>query len=167
MLLGAFTLSIAATTRNAWAHPYHMSTAKADLRKGRLEVTLEVTPEDLQEALRRASGRDVNIDKDDDIDALAHAYARKRFVVNGPKGKVEMTWVGCEVEETVARLYFEFAVPGNADRYTLRNAVFFEIAPAQVNRVIVRRGDHRHTLAFRATDRAAPLVRTRASKPRK
>lgn len=146
VLGGMVGLLAAATARTAGAHPYHVSSAEAQLRDGTLQVALKVTPEDLQEALRRLFGKDVDID--DDVVPLVRAYLRTHFVVRGPKGAVPMAWVGAEIELQTAWLYFEYETPGSARDYTLYSGVFFEIAPAQVNRVVVRRGETTQTLRF-------------------
>ncbi len=152
-------LGVAAVAPTVAAHPVHGSSAVADLRGQTLEVTLTVTPEDLQEALRRAADRPVHIDDDPAVDALAQAYMRKHFVVAGPKGALPMTWVGSEVESDAAHLYFQFSLPAKPAAVTVRSGVFFDIAPAQINRVQVRRGKASQTFRFRATDRAARLKR--------
>lgn len=155
-VLGALGLSLVPT--RVRAHPYHTTSAVADVRGRTLEVTLTVTPEDLQEALRRRAGRPVDIDADPEVDALAHHYVATRFVVKHAKAPLTMQWIGCEVEAETARLYFEFPLPADLTAVTLRNGVFFELAPAQINRVLVRRGKKARTLRFRAEDAAEPLV---------
>ena len=92
------------------------------------------------------------------LDALAHHYVATRFVVKHAKAPLTMQWIGCEVEAETARLYFEFPLPADLTAVTLRNGVFFELAPAQINRVLVRRGKKARTLRFRAEDAAEPLV---------
>jgi len=154
---GALTLP--ALPAVAHAHPVHASAAVADIRGRRVEITLTASPEDLQEALRRESGRPLDVDSAPDIDALAHAYVVDRFTLEGPQGPLSLTWIGCEVTDEAARLFFEFKLPKDPSGVMLRNAVFFELTPAHINRVQVRRGERSATHRFRATDPAAPLVR--------
>lgn len=156
ILCGA--LSLAALPGIAAAHPVHASGAVADVRGRRVEVTLTVAPEDLQEALRRATGTAIDIDAEANLEALARAYVSKRFVLQGPAGPLSMTWIGCEVEDEAARLYFEFKLPKDPRDVTVRNAVFFELTPAHINRVQIRRGKTSRTHRFRATDPARPLL---------
>jgi len=151
-------LSLAALPGTAGAHPVHASTAVADVRGRRVEVTLTVTPEDLQEALRRTTGTAVDIDTEANLEALAEAYVSKRFVLESPAGALPLRWIGCEVEDEAARLYFQFKLPKDSRGVTVRNAVFFELTPAHINRVQVRRGKTSRTHRFRATDPAAPLL---------
>lgn len=152
-------LSLAVLPRTAAAHPVHASAAIADVRGRRVEVTLTVAPEDLQEALRRATGTAIEIDKEANLDALARAYISKRFVLENAAGVLPLKWIGCEVEDEAARLYFEFKLPEDSRGVTVRNAVFFELTPAHINRVQVRRGKTSRTHRFRATDPATPLLR--------
>ena len=151
-------LSLAVLPNIAAAHPVHASAAVADVRGRRVEVTLTVTPEDLQEALRRATGTAIDIDTEANLDALARAYVSKRFLLESPAGPLSLTWIGCEVEDEAARLYFEFKLPKDSRAVTVRNAVFFELTPAHINRVQVRRGKTSRTHRFRATDPARPLL---------
>ena len=156
VLLGGLVLATVPSV--AFAHPYHTSSAVADLRRRRLEITLTVTPEDLQEALRRQSKRVLDIDSDPNVDALAEAYVKARFKVEGEDGPLSPSWVGSEIEDDAARLYFEFRLPKDPSTIKIRSAVFFELAPAQINRVLVRRGKDVRTLRFRADDPAKPLL---------
>lgn len=151
-------VSLVALPRTAAAHPVHASAALADVRGRRVEVTLTVAPEDLQEALRRATGTAIDVDTEANIDALAHAYVSKRFVLESPAGPLPLKWIGSEVEDEAAHLYFEFKLPKDSGGVTVRSAVFFELTPAHINRVQVRRGKTSRTHRFRATDPAAPLL---------
>ncbi|MCR9165675.1 MAG: DUF6702 family protein [Nannocystaceae bacterium] len=151
-------LALACVPSVAVAHPYHTSSAVADVRRRRLEVTLSVTPEDLQEALRRHAKRALDVDTDSDVDALAEAYILGRFEVMGEDGPLTPTWIGSEIEDDVARLYFEFRLPKDPSTVKVRNTVFFELAPAQINRVLVRQGKDTRTLRFRAGDEAKALL---------
>lgn len=150
LLIGGLAVATAPTI--AFAHPYHTSSAIADVRRRRLEVTLSVTPEDLQEALRRQAKRTIDIDTDPTVDALAEAYVNARFEVEGPRGPLTPSWVGTEIEDDVARLYFEFRLPKDPSALEIRSAIFFELSPAQINRVLVRKGKVTRTLRFRAND---------------
>ena len=156
VLLAALALGLVPAVVRA--HPYHTTSALAEVRRRTVEVTLTVTPEDLQEALRRHAGRTLDIDTDPEIDALAQAYVASRFVVRTPSGPVSLQWVGSEIEADTARLYFEFPLPKDPTTLTLRNAVFFELTPAQLNRVLVRRGKSTRTLRFRAEDGPKALL---------
>lgn len=154
VLLGLGGLLVA---RTGQAHPYHVASAEARLRDGKLEVALEVSPRDLEEALGRLAGKDVDIDHEDAV-PLVRKYLRERFIVRGPDGPVALAWVGSEIELESAWLYFEYETPGAARDYSLYCGVFFDIAPAQVNRVLVRRGKTKRTLRFRSGDPARPLA---------
>ncbi len=161
LLLGA--LLAASVPTPAAAHPYHASSALVHIRGRRVEVTLSVTPEDLQEALRRRAKRQLDIDTDAQVDALARAYVLERFVLRGPDGRIDGAWIGTEIEPDGAHLHFEFTLPKSSKGVTLHDTIFFDIAPAQVNRVQLRRGKVSRTLRFRATD--PPRVLWQASHP--
>ncbi len=156
LLVGALTL--ASLPGVVHAHPVHASAAVVDVRGRRVEVTLTVAPEDLQEALRRESGRALDVDTDASVDALARTYVAERFVLGGPNGPLPLTWIGYEITDDAGLLYFEFMLPKDLRGITVRNAVFFELTPAHINRVQVRRGTSSRTHRFRATDPARPLL---------
>ncbi len=151
-VLMALTAAALCSPGTAAAHPYHTSAAAVHVRGRRVEVSLRVTPEDLQEALRRRAKRRLDIDADPQVDALAKAYVSERFVVRSGSKRIEPTWIGAEIEDDTAHLYFEFVLRAGAKDVTLHDAIFFDIAPAQVNRVHVSRGTTTRTLLFRPMD---------------
>lgn len=157
-ILGAITFGV--PTPRARAHPHHDSVARADVRSGHLEVALRVAPEDLEEALSRIAGTRIHLERTPGVDGKIIRYLRAHFVLRSREGtRRRLTWVGKEVGIEEAWLYFEVALPrsgGTAD-HRLENSLFFEIAPTQVNRVLVRDGDRTRELLFSRDGRVHPL----------
>lgn len=141
-----------ATPPDAGAHPQHDSMARAHIRGGRLEVALRVTPEDLEEALTHAGGKRISLERTKDVDRLIRQYLERHFSVHSGGKRRRLTWVGKEVSVTEAWLYFEIALPGGPAGHRIRNTMFFEVAPTQVNTVQVSRGREGRTLVFRRDD---------------
>jgi hypothetical protein len=142
--------------RLAAAHPYHttLTQARHNRKQGTLECSLRADPDALQAALRRAGSPKLKIDRSetDDLDRLCDAYLRAHFRVQSPRAEsLPLAFVGHELNSDFAWLHFQFAV-GKSESlvgFRIQHQVFFEIAPAQVNRVQVRHGAGTQTLLFR------------------
>jgi hypothetical protein len=144
-------LAVAALTVPAWPHPYHAARAQMELNgeTGRLEVALEVIPEDLQRALRRRTAEPVVLETTAGVDQLILAYLRDRFVVLSGGGRPQpLTWVGKELDPKGCVLYFEVELAGGLEGARLRNTVLFELEPGQINTVRLEAGKLRRSLTF-------------------
>lgn len=136
----------------AHAHSLHQSTAEAEYNPTtkKLEVSLTVFINDLEQALIRQCEREMRLDKTlaAEFDAQILAYLDKTFVVTDAAGKAaEISWVGRQLDEETQKsvdptvtLFFEFALPrGLTDaNVTLKHAVFFELFKDQVNLIQLR-----------------------------
>ena len=148
--------AVAALPRLAQAHPYHatLTEARHNREQGTLECSMRVDPHALQAALRRAGDRKLKVDSIDgaSLDRLCDAYLRTHFEMSAPKSAARpLAFVGHELGDDFAWLHFQVAVGSgeSLSGFRLENRVFFEIAPAQVNRVQIRHGGRTQTLLFR------------------
>ena len=156
-LAGLAALATLTLPRVARAHPYHstLTRARHNRSDGTLECSMRVDPQALQAALRRSGSPKLDIDraKDAQLDRLCDAYLRQRFIVCTPKPeRLPLSLIGHELDLRHCWLHFAFPV-GRADDLTgfhMEARVFFEIAPAQVNRVQLEHGGQNQTLLFRA-----------------
>lgn len=152
-------------TGAALAHPYHVSIATAHHRpeEGRLEVSLRLTPEDLDAELERRLGRPIDLDAapfdpDSEVDRELSRMLRDDFRVTGAEGiRYGVHLVGREVELEHAWVYFEVAVPPKLDGLTLLVRLLFELEASQENTVNLVDADGRRTLLFRSGDGPEPL----------
>ena len=145
----------------AHAHPYHstLTQARHNRKQGTLECSMRVDPEALQSALRRVDTRKpkqrkLQIDKiaSEDLDRRCASYLRDRFVLTTPQGqRLPTAFVGHELELEFAWLHFQIPVGKgpNLVGYRVQASVFFEIAPAQVNRVQLKHAGQAQTLLLR------------------
>ena len=137
----------------AVAHPRHATIAEAEwnAKSGRLEISLQINPVDLEQALRRSYDRPVDLDRTAGIDRLLQDYLARSFVVTESGGKqAKLIWVGHEVDLKDAWLYFEVPLekgPGNA---TFGVGLLFELLPDQANTINFRVGKLRKSLTFTA-----------------
>lgn len=157
-LAGLTALGVVATPRLVRAHPYHstLTQARHNRADGTLECSMRVDPDALQAALRRDGSPKLSIDKAkaDQLDLLCDAYLRRRFIVCNPKPeRLPLSLIGHELDMRHCWLHFVFPVGKTEDLvgFHFETRVFFEIAPAQVNRVQLEHGGRKQTLLFRAS----------------
>ena len=139
----------------AWAHPSHLSLAEAEwnAQTGSLEVALKVLPLDLERALKRQFGRDVDLDKTPQkaLDGMITRYLQQGFWLTDAEGrKRTWRWVGKEVSVKEAWLYFEADLPGGLQGVQIGSRFFMELQNDQVNWVNLRQGKRRLTLKLHA-----------------
>jgi hypothetical protein len=121
-----------------------------------LQVSLRVVPEDLQEALRGHSSPNLDIDRvhrdaPKHLDRLCSVYLSDAFILcdRSPR-RLPVVVVGHELDARWAWIHFEYPVGETPDLrgFHLDNRVFFEIAPAQANTVLLHHGGTQTTLHF-------------------
>lgn len=154
-------IGVGLCSRLAHAHPYHstLTQARHKRKQGTLECSMQVDPVALQSALRRANPpsrrlKRLQIDKiaSDDLDRLCASYLRDRFVLTTPQGqRLPTAFVGHELELEFAWLHFQIPVGKGPTLvgYRVEVSVFFEIAPAQVNRVQLKHAGQAQTMLLR------------------
>ena len=165
LLAGAAGLWCAGRARPARAHPYHVSLAEAHHRseRGRLEVSLRMTPEDLDAELGRRLGRAVELgaapfDAASESDRELGRVLRDGFVLEGQDGlRYGVHLVGREIEIDYAWVYFELAAPPKLDGLTLWVGLLFELEPRMENTVNLITEAGRRSFSFRRADPPAPL----------
>lgn len=148
--------SVAVLFGGAWssvalAHPYHTTSATAELNRdtGSLEVALRVSPEDLEKALGYRTGRRISLDKTKDVDKLIQGYLGEVFKVEAADGKKpELEWVGREFEGTSLWLYFEFPRLGDLDGAKITQRIFLEYFARHINTAVFVDGRKRRTVQF-------------------
>ncbi len=136
-VFAALLLTLAVNGSTA-AHEYHASAAEIELNleTARLEVALQLIPEDLEAALAEVQGSAVHLDATEDIDQLIQSYLAATFRVVGPSGEPQpIHWVGKEVSYRAVWLYFEVPVD-MAHESTLDHRVLLHREPKQINSVV-------------------------------
>ena len=153
----------------AAAHPGHASFGQADLNPASrsLEVALCVNAFDLEQALSRAAGRPVDLERNPEAEALVRDYVARRFRLSLADGREPaLVWVGREDFVSTMWLYFEFPLPEAAPLdmagAALAHTLFFELHPEQVHALHVGRGAARATLRFTPSE---PRRALRAPEP--
>lgn len=150
----------------AQAHPYHVTIAEATHRpdRGRLEVSLRFTPDDLEAELSRRYQLDAKLDErpydpSSDVDRAIAKLVQDDFRVLSPSKILYGTkLVGRESNLEYTWLHFEVAVPSRLDELQLFVRVLFSLEAGQENRVNLDLGSSRKTFVFRVGDRPQPLI---------
>lgn len=154
--------------REAHAHPYHVSLAEAHHRAdtGRLEVSLRMSPEDLDAELGRRLGRRVELgeqafDPRSELDRELERVLRDGFVLAGADGlRYGVRLVGREAEREHTWVYFELAAPAKLDGLTLWVGLLFELEARMENTVNFVSAAGRRSFLFRRDDPPQPLLST-------
>lgn len=123
------------------AHPFHVSLTEAEYNPEThsLEVALRVLPADLERALELRLGRDIDLDREPELERWTREYVAERFVVRDRRGAViGEQWVGMELDLRDAWLFFELPLPDGTAGVEISNRVFFELEETQVNSINVR-----------------------------
>lgn len=163
-LLLVCAATCAGVAHAAAAHKFYTSLARVEYNASEksVEVTLRVFADDLELALRRRAGREVNLDRTKDADQLVLAYLRDAFEIKNSDGEAKaLKWVGMELRAGVAWLYVEAEMPEGLAGARLRDQLFFELFDEQVNTVSVRYRGASGDLVFVRGDgeRAVPQPR--------
>jgi len=122
------------------AHGFHCSLATVDYvtKSHSLQAILVVNAGDLETLLRQQTGRQIELDRTADANALVAAYVRKSVHVRGKGRELPLQWVGMELRTNMAYLYVETEAP-SLDGLEIRNELLQDMLPDQVNMLTLRR----------------------------
>lgn len=135
----------------AVAHPAHVSMAEIEFNDEtqRIECAMRVHSADFERALRQRVGHAIDLEKTKSIDRAIIDYVSDRFVVATAADKsTKLIWVGKEVADDHTWLYFEVPAPGGLIGTTVRNQMFFDQFPDQINLLTYRWRKDRRTIWF-------------------
>jgi hypothetical protein len=123
----------------AW-HPFHVSVCDIyfDSRKNELQVAQRIFLDDFENALRKSSGKDIDLVKIYDSDRgqkLITDYLVSNFRVKF-EGKITiLKYVGAEIEEDVIWCYFTISPVRSMQQIEMKNTILFELFDDQSNLV--------------------------------
>lgn len=121
-------------------HGFHSSLASLDYvsKQHALQAILIVNASDLETLLRKQSGRQIELDRTADANALTSDYVNKSVQLRAGGKSIPLLWVGMEVKTNFVYVYVEAEVP-SLDGLEIRNGLLMDLLPDQVNMVTVRR----------------------------
>lgn len=140
------------------AHPFHVSVAESQWNddRSRLQISLRLSPRDLDAVLSETTGRRIVLEKESDEKAqkLLTDYLRDRIFLSASKADASTKdadaiaarrrrfhWVGIEHEIRYVWVYFELERLTEAESVWLTHRVMFETEPTQINTVQLLRSD--------------------------
>ncbi|MGE3165978.1 MAG: DUF6702 family protein [Planctomycetota bacterium] len=134
----------------AHAHPYHTSTAHVELDREtqRLQVGLRVAIADLEEALSARLAQTFRVCSSAQVETEVAAYVGANLQFRAPGSEpLPLLWVGKEVDQESAWLYFEVAL-AEIDGARLSMTLFHEVHPEHIATVTFVDGERQRTMCF-------------------
>ena len=150
----------------ATAHRFHTSLTRIDYNSELkiYEITIQLFTHDLKPILGKRSGKRVELEKTSDVDKLILSYLNEHFALTDKKGEVKtLKWIGKEVEIDSVRIYLETVATENPESYQLKNTIFLENFPEQVNLVVCRYDGKKADLMFKAGDKIKEIIENKPS----
>ena len=143
----------------AGAHRFYvgLTTAEHNVAARSLEITMRLFADDLELAAARQAGKPVRHGQAG-FDEAVLAYLRQTLIVRRADGVVlPLAWVGLENKVDVTWVYVEAKDVASTEGLTVRNTVFMDVLPEQVNMMHVRDARGRRAVDFRAGDGFKPF----------
>jgi hypothetical protein len=151
-------LLLAATTALG-AHKFYMSLTVVDhnATERSLEITLRLFADDLELAIARQGGAALKHGQPG-FDAAVLAYVQHELQIRRADGTpVALTWIGLENKVDVTWVYVEARGVAATTGLSVRNTVFMELFPDQVNLLHAQDARGRRALDFRGGDGFKPF----------
>jgi hypothetical protein len=157
LLAVAIVLAAGSATR---AHKFYATLTQVErTADGRLEVALRFFPDDLEAALRRATGTRVVVEDSAAFRAAFEPWINTVFALESGGRRTAFRYVGAEVTVKTAWVYAEAEWPVPLSASTMTNAILVDLFPEQVNTVNFVEGGTRSSKVFdRTTRRASGLL---------
>ena len=155
-------ITICLLASSAGAHRFHVSIAEAEFNDSSqcLEIALNVSVHDMQEALRQHDEWAGSAKDESELQQRLSTYVNERWRFLSADGLVRTPlWIGHQVEGEHLWLYFEIIMPGGLEGARIDNRIFFELDPRQVNTVNFRQGDWRFSIAYSQSQRVRTISR--------
>jgi hypothetical protein len=151
-LLGIFSIALAAS--QAHAHPFHLCSGEMEFnaKTNRWEVALKMHPSDIETALRKKTGKKVDVAAKEGSPELS-AYLTKHFQLTRAEPaksdeQPKLEFVGVEIERGWLWVYFELPAPLGKGPVTLTHSVLLDEVEKQSNTILVRNKGNRASLHF-------------------
>jgi len=155
ILLTVFIFAPAINVSATEFHRYHTSLTRIDYNTEQkiYEISIQLFTHDLIPLLERKSGKRIELDKSTETDKLIHGYLNQNFVLSDIQGAIKnLKWVGKEADVDSVWIYLEAASTENSENYKLKNTIFFESFPEQINLVVCRYDGKKADLKFKIGD---------------
>lgn len=151
------------------AHKFYASLAQVEhTATGQLEVSIRFFPDDLEAALRKATGRTVALKDTPEFAAAFEPWLNSAFSVQAGEQRTAFKYVGLETTVEAAWVHVEATWPEPLDRSSMKNAILLDLFPEQENTVNFVEGGKRSSVVFSAgKTEAAHLMSSPAAATRR
>lgn len=143
-------------SQNASAHTFHTSLTRIEYNKEEqlAEITIQVFTHDLEEILTRRNGRKrVMLGKTPNAENMVFSYLQETLALKNSKGEIkQLSWIGMEQETDAVWLYVETKMPEGLEGASVRDKIFFDLLPDQVNLVHFKFDGKKADLMFKPGD---------------
>ena len=141
------------------AHKFYMSLTVVDHNAAEksLEVTMRLFADDLELAVAKQTGKTLKHGQPG-FDAAVLAVVQRALAIKRADGSpLTLTWVGLENKVDVTWVYVEAKDVAATAGFTVRDTIFTDLFPEQVNMLHVNDGRGRRAVDFRAGDGFKPF----------
>lgn len=141
------------------AHKFYVSltTVEHNTAEQSLEITMRLFADDLEEAVARETGKPLTHGQPA-FEAAVFAVVRRALTVRQADGQpLTLAWVGLENKVDVTWVYVEAPRVPSTTGFTLRDTIFTDLFPEQVNMVHVKDARGRRAIDFRGGDSFKPF----------
>ncbi|WP_417734450.1 DUF6702 family protein [Rosistilla oblonga] len=151
-------------------HPFHVSLAEGEWnpQSERFEIAIRLEPRDFQLALSKHAGKRIDLETTDrdQLQAAIMAYVKAKFVaVDGQDRPAQWHWVGMENETKYVWVYLELQPNAASRELRISHRMLHEVAPTQVNTLLLVGADEKQTLRFTKAQPTQTLRRDGAKAP--
>lgn len=127
------------------AHPFHVSVCDVYYNKEAksIAITHKIFLDDLEQALRKSSGRNIDIMEsasNDQLGPLVDNYLEKNFTLTVDGKRQKLNFIGSEIQADAIWIYQESAPLGSFEEVSVKNTVLFEMFDDQTNLVHIKNG---------------------------
>lgn len=153
VLAATIIFSNVASAKNA--HRFHSSltTIDYDSDKKNIKITIQLIAHDVLEVFDEITRKSLELDSSQEVDGLLQKYIAEHFVMqNKNGGKLDIKWVGKEIELERVFVYLEMPSEESIEGFKLSNTIFFENYPTQTNIIIAKFDGEKADLFFKIKD---------------
>lgn len=128
---------------------YSLTEATPNFDRSRLLVTVRVQTTDFETVLSERAKKKVSVSDLSELAPLALGYVREKLSLSNAHGEeLRLEWAGQDVTDSQLFLFFEAPLKGGLRGAHIRNSLFVESLPDQINSVEVHDGLLKKTLVF-------------------
>jgi hypothetical protein len=147
----AAALGLVILSAPSFAHKFYASLAQVErTARGGLEVSIRFFPDDLEAALRNATGRTIALKDTPEFVSAFDPWLNAAFSLRAGERRTAFKCVGLETTVEAAWVHVEAPWPEPLERSSMKNAILLELFPDQKNTVNFVEAGKRSSVVFSA-----------------